>query len=85
MRKSYILVISEDSSCWVHDNHKCLRVDGVLTMTGMCLIQEVKKSSTEIRKNADLENYNDMKEGAYFHHLTGGWILFQPHLTHILC
>lgn len=38
-----------------------------------------------MRKNADLENCNDMKEDAYFHHLTGGYGLFYHHLTHFLC
>ena len=76
MRKSYVLAISEDFSSWVYGNHNCLRLGGVLIMTGMCFIQEDKKSSTEMRKNTDLENCNDLKEGTYFHHLTGGHILF---------
>lgn len=76
MRKSYLLVISEDSSSWVYGNHNCLRLDGVLIMTEMCFKQEEEKSSTEMRKNAGLENCNDMKKGAFFHHLTRGRILF---------
>lgn len=76
MRKSCVSVISEDSFSWVYGNHNCLRLDGVLIMTGMPFIQEEKKSSTEMRKNADLENYSGMKEGACFHQLTREYVLF---------
>lgn len=57
----------------------------MLIMMGMSFIQEENKSSTEMRKNVDLEDRNDMKEGACFHHLTRGYVLFYPHLTHFLC
>lgn len=48
----------------------------MLIMMGMSFIQEEKKSNTEMRKNADLENCNNMKEGACFHHLKEGMFFF---------
>lgn len=69
VRKPYVWLIIEDSACWVCRNQTCLRLDSVLITSGMYIVQEEKKSSKEMRKNTDLENYNNTKEGTCCHHL----------------